>query len=415
MWDRAQLARSRSLARRFDIVVYGTDAEADPAHFDVDKFIDDAVRDLHRADLAGVVSSSDYPGCLLAAILAQRLNLPGPDPESLLRASHKYYSRISQAVSVPESTPQFMLIDPDQVSGPDFRLHYPVFVKPVKSWFSQHARIIGSSNELVEFLASEELRLHLFEFVKPFNSLLARYSEFSSNASHLIAETCMYGQQVTLEGYVFGGLVSTIGIVDSEMYPGTRSFRRFIYPTRLGAGIAERMRVIADLVIRGLGYTHGLFNIELMYNPEADTIHVIEVNPRMCGQFADLMESVNGINTYEILLAVAVGREPHRGHGRLRSRSSASYALRHFGDGVVRSGPLRWRHAPVLGSRAVTLFMTYYASGQQLSTNRKQFDGASYRYAVINARGRTPARIERTVRRAERRSGLIVDDLAEPI
>ena len=55
-----------------------------------------------------------------------------------------------------------------------------------------------------------------------------------------------------------------------------------------------------------------------MYNQENDTIHIIEINPRMCSQFADLFEKVDGTNTYEYALALATGVRPHVSHGNGR-------------------------------------------------------------------------------------------------
>jgi len=94
------------------------------------------------------------------------------------------------------------------------------------------------------------------------------------------------------------------------MHPGTISFARFEYPSALDLGVRERMARIAARFISSIGFDNGLFNIEMFYDPNSNSIHLIEVNPRMCPQFADLMEKVNGVNTYEIALAMppACGR-----------------------------------------------------------------------------------------------------------
>jgi predicted ATP-grasp superfamily ATP-dependent carboligase len=60
----------------------------------------------------------------------------------------------------------------------------------------------------------------------------------------------------------------------------------------------------------GMGFNNSLFNIEFMYNPRARTIHIIEINPRMAAQFADLYEKVDGFNAYEVLFALAIGERP---------------------------------------------------------------------------------------------------------
>src|SRR5207248_2696609 len=136
------------------------------------------------------------------------------------------------------------------------------------------------------------------------------------------------GKQVTVEGCVFRGEVTIIGIVDSVMYPGTISFRRFDYPSSLPQAVQARMQEIAARFIRSIGFNNGLFNIEMMFDEAADTIHMIEVNPRMCPQFADLMEKVNGVNTYEVLLDIAAGRRPALRRANARYRAAASLVPR---------------------------------------------------------------------------------------
>ena len=58
-----------------------------------------------------VISTDDYPGAALAAIIAKRLGLPGPDPRVVLICQHKYLSRVAQAGLVPDAVPSFTLID----------------------------------------------------------------------------------------------------------------------------------------------------------------------------------------------------------------------------------------------------------------------------------------------------------------
>ena len=60
----------------------------------------------------GIISTSDYPGTLLASVLCHELGLIGPSPKSILLAQHKYYSRLIQEKSIPEATPKFALINP---------------------------------------------------------------------------------------------------------------------------------------------------------------------------------------------------------------------------------------------------------------------------------------------------------------
>lgn len=366
------------------MIPFGPDAEADPGSFDAERFVDRAVDELSRLRVSGVVSSSDYPGCLVAAVIAERMGLPGPPPEAVLRAAHKYVARELLAPAVPESTPGFHLIDPATVEGTAETLQYPVFVKPVKSWFSQLARRIDSAEELVAYVHSAEVRDHLHHFVRPLNQLLADYPEFTVDAGHVLAEELLVGDQVTLEGYVFDGKVTVLGITDSEMYPGTTSFSRFVLPAAVADEQAELMAVVSERAVRALGLTYGLFNIEFIYNPTDGSCFIIEINPRMCGQFADMTEQVTGVNTYEVLFSLGLGRRPpmvRRPEARI---VAASYPLRRFADGRVVAAPSATYLARLRRSSPATLLNVYYEAGDLLSSRPKHFDGASYRYACVN-------------------------------
>jgi hypothetical protein len=217
-WDKAQVANvSGRLSDAYVLLFYGHDAEPSPAEFDAIAFIEQAVDALGSAGVHGVASSSDYPGCLVSAAIARELGLPGPEPASLLWCSHKYYLRLAQRLIAPVATPEFILIDPRNLDEQAFSLRFPVFIKPVKSSFSQHARRIENFEELVRFVRSERVQHHLSSYVAPFNQLIRKYSDFVFDGSYMIAEQVLDGHQVTLEAFLFQGNLVVVGIVDSTM------------------------------------------------------------------------------------------------------------------------------------------------------------------------------------------------------
>ena len=401
-WDAAQLRRlGRDHTFPLPIQLYGPDAEHDPHRFDAETFIREAIEHLGTSGIAGVASSSDYPGSLIAAVIAQELGLPGPNPRSMLQCSHKYYSRLAQSQAVPEATPAFALLDPLSLYEQAVPLSFPFFVKPVKSWFSQLARRVDSYEELSRFITSPDVAFHLTEFVRPFNQLLTREG-FDLSASYMLAEELLTGHQVTLEGFIFEGRLTVVGIVDSQMYRNTRSFERFDYPSRIGAALADRMASLAERFLAYIGLENTLFNVEFIYDFRADTIHIIEVNPRMCSQFADLMESVNARNTYEIMFALARGeRPPPAGNGH--HKAATSFVLRHFHDASVEHAPSPGDLAAVQSFPEVTLMATFYENGERLSDENYQFDGFSYRYAVVNMAGPDRAHLTRRFRAVRER------------
>ena len=397
MWDEAELP-SIAAAGCYGIRAFGSDASEHPERFDAHAFIDSAVAILGHEGVDGVMASDDYPGSIVAAVIAQKLGLPGPAPAALLLCQHKYYSRIAQREVVPEAVPDFMLVDPEDLEGAAVRLEFPVFIKPVKSFFSLHAQEIKSADELEA--VARGARQHLGDFVKPFNQLLERYTDFPLDGGYLLAERLLCGHQVTVEGCVFQGGVAIIGIVDSIMYPGTISFRRFEYPSVLSEAIRQRMEDIAMRFIRSIGFDNALFNVEMIYDPVTGGIHVIEINPRMCPQFADLMEKVNGVNTYEIALDIAAGRRPTLRRPNAKYRAAASLVARLFDDRLVRRVPSLDELARFAERFPDARLKVLCREGHRLSDELQ--DGKSYRYALVNlggeSRGDVLARYEDAMR-----------------
>src|SRR5262249_4168542 len=140
-------------------------------------------------------------------------------------------------------------------------------------------------------------------------------------------------------GFVHRGRMRLLAITDSVMFPGTFSFQRFEYPSRLAPEVQRRMEDVAARFVAGVGFDNGIFNMEMFYDPQRDAVSIIEVNPRMCSQFADLVEKVHGTNTYEVQLALALGQEPRFEPGRGEFTHAASFVLRTFRDGRVVQAP----------------------------------------------------------------------------
>jgi hypothetical protein len=237
-------------------------------------------------------------------------------------------------------------------------------------------------------------------YLKPFDDLLGAYTEFAAGGSNFIAESPLEGAQVSLEGYAFGGRVRTLGIIDSIMYPGTISFRRFQYPSGLPAEVQRRMSHVAETFIRGVGYDDALFNVEFIYNAGRDALHVVEVNPKIASQFTDLFEKVDGASSYRTLLQVALGEEPDFERGRGAFKLAASCVLRRFEDGTVLRVPSAEEIA-ALQSKLPGARVEVTAQEGRLLSDVMQ-DGKSFRYCVVNLGADSPEELEAKLELCER-------------
>ncbi len=393
-WDRRQLEACRhGWGDRFEPLFAEPSADAVSYDFDVLDFIDRTAAEW-RGRIDGVASSSDYPGAPVAAALATELGLPGSRPEAVLGVAHKYLSRRSQVAAVPEAVPGFALVDSAPFSSPPIpsrdlaaaaaALTYPCFVKPVKGAYSIHAGRIDSPGELVEFLSTEAVQTFAARYMQAFDRLLGRYLPTPVGGRYFLAEELLTGRLATVEGYVAGGEVEILGVVDSVTDPATGSFVRFDYPSDLPAAVQEEMAAIAARAIRASGLESTLFNLEMIRDPATGRLAIIEINPRMCGQFSDLYAKVDGVAGYEIALALAAGESPRRARREGRFAAAASVPLRVF-------EPVRVVHAPNLDDVAAaealhpgTRIWTECEEGEELVDFDWWEDGKSYRYGIVN-------------------------------
>jgi hypothetical protein len=363
--------RAAGLERRFRVHYEGSDLDQ-LEEFDPGAFLDAC----ESIPADGVIGTKDL-SALLAAILAERRGLPGPSPQSLLALQHKPTSREVQRLVAPESTPKFCVLNGSTPCEP------PFFAKPVVGRLSQNAYRIDDLADLS--------RLHEAD------RYTARYAEIASLAGGdpgrvhgFIGEELLSGEEVTLEGYVHAGKVTTIGVTDSVKYPGTLSFERFEYPSRLSEEHQAELSNIAGRLMPALGFDGGFFNVEF-FVPDDGPAQIIEVNGRIASQFAPLVVSLHGRSTYDALFELACGEEPRWETG-LPEGVALSYVMRVFEDAYVEAVPDPEENLEVLARPGLPL------SAQ--GTN----DAQSYRLAILYGSGET--REEAVADAKERAAGL---------
>jgi hypothetical protein len=178
-----------------------------------------------------------------------------------------------------------------------------------------------------------------------------------------------------------------LGTVDSIMYPGTDQFQRFQYPSSLPAAQLARIDALAARLLEGLGFTHGMFNVELRVDPVSGELAIIEINPRAAGQFYDLFERVDGYSFFEAMLALECGEAPVLRHREGRERHAASFVLRDLaGEGLSR-WPAAGEIAALQARHPDIQVMVYPKRGADLAREMKWL--GSYRYGVFNLGGAT--------------------------
>ena len=387
-WDRAAAADARHRGRH-EFAFEGFDLFRFPQNlrlfnFDALAFVDRVVRKYRDAGLDAVITSDEQFGPFTAALIAERLGLRHANLEAVLTIQHKHYARRAFERIAPESNARHGLLRRDFSTPADVPLAYPFYVKPVKAAFSVLARRIDSFEELRRHTRFGWLERRIIEgLVRPFGEVMRAHSPLDEDPFGMVCEEILRGPQVTANGFVRDGRVTLVGTVDSIMYPGTDHFQRFQYPSSHDASTLARIDAVATRIIEGLGLGHGMFNMEMRIDPASGLPRVIEINPRAAGQFFDLFERVDGVNLFDVLLALECGDEPVLKRGAGRDRVAASFVLRDLeGRGLSRF-PSRREIARLQALHPDAHLMVYPKRGADLAREMKWL--GSYRYAVFNA------------------------------
>jgi len=391
-WERTEMAKPE-LRAQFEFLICCEELQDsiglwNALRFDVRSYLMGIASKYRDQEIAGVLGTGDYPGCMFGAFIAKQLSVPAPDPREAVLLSHKFYSRQRQQQLVPEATPQFAPLDPFQPRRPE-SLDYPFFVKPVKGTMSIRAQMVHDEESLgraVRLTVRDQLRG--WTLLSPYAQLLRLYQPAPIPVYYFIAEAPLRGIQVTVDGFVQNRVSTVMGITDSIMYPGTMSFQRFEYPSTLPESVQSRMMDIANRLMSGSGFDHSCYNIEMFYDPLDDSIAIIEINPRMSYQFSDLFARVDGLSSFSVQLALATGRQVIWPRGQGPFRVAASFVLRLFHDAKVVAIPDEKALSDVEQRFPGTHIKILCAAGEGLSDHDQ--DVGSYRYCIINMAAQSP-------------------------
>lgn len=398
-WDDAAIAQT--LAPRFEVVCEGFDLFRFPENanllwFDASRWIDRLVCRYRDQRLAGVVSTNEQYGALIAAVLARKLGVPGTDPRAIITAQHKYYARCAMSQALGDANPPFALLPHGFADAPQSHrlpLPFPFFVKPVKAAYSVLARRVNDADDLRRHLTFGRWEAHIIKrLVKPFADLMRAHSQLDVDPLHMLGEGLIEGVQFNVDGWMERGRAGFFGIVDSIMYPGTQAFARFEYPSRLPADLQSRAYALAEAAMRAVGFDHGTFNVEITWQPATDRLYVVEINPRLAACFGELYGKVHGTSPYTVLADLTVGRTPTWSGRRGQFAAATSFLLRAF-DEEVKIAPTaadrRWlqEHYPDASLH------TFIKHGNSRRREMKWL--GSYRYASLSLGGDSREDVER--------------------
>ncbi len=415
-WDATATQALAAAGHRFDsrgFDLFSFPSNANLPFFDMDSFVAKLAAQAKSQGWTAVSSQHEQFGALAAALLAEKMGWPGACPKAVAACQHKLYARQVLQQVAPEANVTYKKLASAYGEDVPEGLQYPVFVKPVKAAFSVLAQVVRSRDELQAFTRFGAYELWVIKhLVRPFENVQKRLLPDAGTAHSMMLEEPVQharGMQYSLDGIAFDGSIKPLGIVDSVMYPGTQAFMRFDYPSRLPAHAQTQALDVARKFLNAVGFTHGLFNMEFFYDVDSGQLKVIEFNPRMASQFADLYRRVDGVNLHAMALELAHGRDPWALPPlEATSGCASSFVYRVFDE---RASHLPQR-IPTMPSAAQTqqmqkqfsdhLLLQFPKAGHSLARDFKWL--GSYRYGILHLGGHDPQDLQE---RCQRASGIL--------
>ena len=219
--------------------------------FNIDKIYEIAKKE----NVSGIIASSEIT-TESAAILANKLGLPGNDITSGFAGRNKYDMRCRMQNATYTKQPEFFLYDGQKIEK------YPVVVKAVDSCGKRGVSLVKMSEDLYEAI----------EYAK----------DNSSNSKVLIEEYIEGGQEYSIECLAFRGKVQVIQVTEKET-SGPPHFAEIGHhqPAMISYTCRCNIARCAQEILATLGISCGMAHLEIKI--KNDDIYFIEVGARAGG------------------------------------------------------------------------------------------------------------------------------------
>ena len=378
--DNADEYNFHSLGDYHDIQKKGVESDVKPI---LDKAR--SILDNFDGSIDGIIGYYDFPITLIAFLLTDEYDLPGPSFISGLQCEHKYWSRVEQKKVIPDHVPDFRAVNPkENLSLKDIDLDPPFWLKPIKAYSSSLGFKIENDEDLKEALDQIKNKIHVYG--DPFNFLMKKAdlpAEIEKiDGNYCIAEKLISGHQCTISGYVYNNEVFVYGIVDSINYEDQSSFFYYLYPSVLPEKVQDRLKEISTKVMNQLKFNNSTFNIEYFYDKEKDTLNLLEINPRMSQSHSDIYAKVGGNSNHKLLVELALGENPNFKPEGGKFNFAAKFHHCVFEDGIIKKTPSEEKVKAVEDQYPDLVLFPEAIEGNRLSESHKH-DSYSYRLATL--------------------------------
>jgi biotin carboxylase len=263
--------------------------------------LDAIVTEAKRTPFDGVIAVGDRPA-LLAALVTERLNLPGNPPDAAAASGNKRETRARLAAARLPG-PWFFTIglrDDARAATEHGRLRFPCVLKPLG---------LSGSRGVIRADTPDE-------FVGAFDRIRALLSRLDVRASRtgledvVLVEGFIPGREFAVEGVLTHGALQVFAIFDKPDPLDGPFFEETIYVTPSSLGPLSQVTLISAIqeACDALGLYHGPIHAECRVGP--DGIFVLEVAARPIGGLCSKVLTFDDRSSLEeVLLRHTVGED----------------------------------------------------------------------------------------------------------
>ncbi|MGL5865685.1 MAG: ATP-grasp domain-containing protein [Dermatophilaceae bacterium] len=265
---------------------------------DIRALLAGAVDIASRRRVDGVLTTCDYY-LESVAVVAQRLGLPGEDPQVVRATTRKDRVRaILAATGIPDVA-HAVVPDWEGARKAAADLGYPLVAKPVDLNSGTGVRCVAGEDELAEAFRTA--------------SRDARNSRDQGRTQVLLLEKFLAGQELSVETMTRRGVSTVLAVTDKSLTAAPAFVESgHMVPARLTPEVTTAVTELVLATLSALGVTHGLAHTEVMVTAEGPRI--VEVNPRQGGgSIFELVALVTGSNPLKLLIDLALDHGTGRG------------------------------------------------------------------------------------------------------
>lgn len=260
---------------------------------------DKAMAALLGKRIEAVIAADDHT-TILAAMLAEKLGLPGNSLEAAEKTRNKLSLRRALVASGMLS-PQFHVA---KIAGPPEsylpQIEFPVVLKPL---LLSGSRGVIRANNPQEFIAAFHRIAALLQSREFFQMRTAA-------AKRILIESYVPGMEVAIEGLLTRGKLNVLAIFDKPDPLAGPFFEETIYvtPTRLPEKMQRAIHIAVAQACKVLGLQHGPMHAEARLNEQG--VFIIEVAARTIGGLCSrTLRFGTGMSLEELVLRHATGEE----------------------------------------------------------------------------------------------------------